>query len=210
MPSDTTLSTPALLSAERVRDGTIALSGNDSTLMGATDHDKTSGDSLHDNASSPSTNPKILVSNVLEPDIDAASEFNKTDSEIGGDSEVEQNDDEDNDKFNQPSRLKQDRHHTASAQTSQKRKADTSHGKKATGSGLITPAKKKQKVNQPTTQRQRKVGISKPKTAKQRFLAASAEDTRPLSWGEPEVWAEVCFPCRWISAVKAKISLDPP
>ena len=42
------------------------------------------------------------------------------------------------------------------------------------------PAKKQYKANNP-----------KPKTAKERFRLAAASDTRPLPWGEPEVWADV-------------------
>lgn len=190
MPSDSTLSTPALLSAETVRHGTVISSGNDSTLAGATDNNKILEDSHSDNAQSPSADPNTTVNDVLEPDIDAVSEYNKTDSENSDGSEVKQIDDRKN-QPNKPLRPKQDQHQSTSTKSSKKRKADTSNAKKATQSALTTPAKKKQKVNKPIVKRQRKAGHSRPKTAKERFLAASAKDTRPLPWGEPEVWAEV-------------------
>ena len=72
-----------------------------------------------------------------------------------------------------------------------KRKADVQ---------IKEPAKKQRKANNP-----------RPKTAKERFRLAAASDTRPLPWGEPEVWAEV-----WSSQqlcvyrVKAEVSLDSP
>ena len=190
MPSNSTLSTPALLSAEAVRHGTITSSGNDSTLAGATDNNRILENSHSDNAQSPSADPNITVNNVLEPDIDAVSEYNKTDGETSDGSEVEQNDNRIN-QSNKPLRPKQDQHQSTSTKSSKKRKAASSNAKKAAQSGLTTHAKKKQKVNKPVVKRQRKAGNSRPKTAKERFLAASAKDTRPLPWGEPEVWAEV-------------------
>ena len=84
---------------------------------------------------------------------------------------------------------------SATLTKSRKRKAATSSA---------PPPTKKQKVDSPTSTRQRKAaGKPKVKTAKEKFLAASAVDKRPLPWGEPEVWAEVWFPRRRISIVKA-------
>lgn len=190
MPSDSTLPTPALPSAEIVRHGTITSSSNDSTLAGATDSDRILGNSSSDNAQSPPADPNITVNDVLEPDIDAVSEYTKIDGENSDGSEVEQNEKRNN-QPNKPLRPRQDQHQSASTKLSKKRKADRSNAKKTAQSGLTTPAKKKQKVNRPIVKRHRKAVNSRPKTAKERFLAASAKDTRPLPWGEPEVWAEV-------------------
>ena len=74
---------------------------------------------------------------------------------------------------------------------SKKRKAASFSKTKNVTSALASPPIKKQKVNHSTPKTQGKAGNPKIKTAKERFLAASAKDTRPLPWGEPEVWAEV-------------------
>lgn len=189
-PSDSTPSTPAFLSAGTVRHGTITSSGDDSTLAGAMDNNRILGKSHSDIVQSPQADPNITVNDVLEPDLEAVSEYNRTDDENSDGSEVEQ-DNNRNNQPNKPLRPKQDQHQSTSTKSSKKRKAVSSSAKKAAQSGLTKPAKKKQKVNKPIVKRQRKAGNSRPKTAKERFLAASAEDTRPLSWGEPEVWAEV-------------------
>ena len=83
--------------------------------------------------------------------------------------------------------------------------------RKAATSAAPPPPIKKQNIDSPISTRQRKVvGKPKYKTAKERFQAASAEDTRPLPLGEPEVWAEVWFPCIWMSTFKTKQILDSP
>ena len=80
------------------------------------------------------------------------------------------------------SRSKQE-HGSATLTKSRKRKATTSSA---------PPPTKKQKVDSPTSTRQRKTaGKPKVKTAKEKLLTASTEDKRPLPWGKPEVWAEV-------------------
>lgn len=105
------------------------------------------------------------------------------------------NKDEDHRQSKNSSRSKQE-HGSATLAKSRKRKAATSSA---------PPPTKKQKVDSPTSTRQRKAaGKRKVKTAKEKFLAASAEDKRPLPWGEPEVWAEVWFACKRMSNVKAK------
>ena len=191
MPNDTMLSAPALVPAKTVPNGTIASTDNDSKHMEATNNGKSLDGSPLKDAQSPSADHKVSVRNASQPDIDNISECEETDDENDDDPEVAQDEDDD-DESNKPLRPKQKRRKGTSAKSSRKRKADTSGGKKAVGSGLAPPAKKKQKVNKPTTKRQRKAGNSKPKTAKARFQAASAEDTRPLPWGQPEVWADVC------------------
>ena len=142
------------------------------------------------------------------------SEVEQDDSEVEqDDSEIEQNDDEveqkddfkqnDNEVEQNDAEIKgqsiekvhsEQNHRGGTAATSRKRKAQVSSGKKVTEVGLTPPAKKKQKVSNPSVKRQRNPGNSKLKTAKQRFLAASAVDTRPLPWGEPEIWADVSLP----------------
>ena len=192
MPSNTMPSTPALLSAKVVPDGFTASSDNDSTLVGATHTDKSLGDPSFDNMQPSTTNPVISTKAVLnKPTVNASKEHNKIGGESSNDSKVKQNNDKGNDRPNKRLSSKQDHCRGTVAKSSKKRKAESSSGKKAADLDLHPPAKKKQKINKPTAKRQRKVGNSKPKTAKERFLAASAEDTRPLPWGEPEVWAEV-------------------
>ena len=72
-----------------------------------------------------------------------------------------------------------------------KRKADVQ---------IKEPAKKQRRANNP-----------RPKTAKERFRLAAASDTRPLPWGEPEVWAEVWSSLQLcIDRVKTKLHLDSP
>ncbi len=142
------------------------------------------------------------------------SEVEQDDYEVEqDDSEIEQNDDEveqkddfkqnDNEVEQNDAEIKgqsieklhsEQNHRGGTAATSRKRKAQVSSGKKVTEVGLTPLAKKKQKVSNPSVKRQRNPGNSKPKTAKQRFLAASAVDTRPLPWGEPEIWADVSLP----------------
>ena len=86
-----------------------------------------------------------------------------------------------------------------------------SRKRKAATSAAAPPPTKKPNIDSPTPTRQRKaVGNPKYKTVKERFQAASAEDKRPLPWGEPDVWAEVWFPCKCKSTVKAKQKLDSP
>ena len=191
MPNNTMLSAPALVPAETVPNGTIASTDNDSTHVKNTNNGKSLNDSPLKDAQSLSADPKVSVRNASQPDIDNFSECEEVDNENDDDPEVAQ-DNEDDGESNRPPQPKQKRRKGTSAKASRKRKADTSGGKKAAGSGLAPPARKKQKVNKPTTKRQRKAGSSKPKTAKERFQAASAEDTRPLPWGQPEVWADVC------------------
>ena len=196
MPNETMLSAPALVTAKTVSKGDVASTDNDSTHMEATNNGKRLNDSPLKDAHSPLADPTVSVRNTSQPEIGNFSECEETDNNNDDDPEVAQDYDEDDDESNKPLRPKQKRRKGTSAKLSRKRKADTSSGKKAAGSGLALPAKKKQKVNKPTTKRQRKAGNSKPKTAKERFLAASAEDTRPLPWGQPEVWADVCSFCR--------------
>ena len=191
-PHSTMLSAPALLSAETVPNGTVALTDSDSAHIETTNNDKSLADSALKHAQSPSADPKVLVRDASQPNIDNSSECEEADSENNDDPEVAQDNDEDDNESDKRFRPKQKRRKGTSAKLSRKRKADTSGGQKAAESGLDPPAKKKQKVNKPTTKRQRKAGNSKPKTAKERFQAASAEDTRPLPWGQPEVWADVC------------------
>ena len=175
------LSAPALFPAKTVPNGTIA---------------STDSDSLHNSAPlKHAQDPKVSVRDASQPDIDNSNECEEADNENDDPEVTQDNDKDDNnddDESNKPLRPKQNRRKGTSATSSRKRKADTSGGKKTAGSGLDPPVKKKQKVNKPTTKRQRKAGNSKPKTAKERFQAASAKDTRPLPWGQPEVWADVC------------------
>ena len=192
MPNDTILSAPASVPAKKVPNGTIASTDNNSAHIEATSNGKSLNDSPLKDAQSPSADPKVSVRNASQPDIDSFSECEEADDENDDNPEVAQDNDEDEDESNKPLPPKQKRRKSTSAKVSRKRKADTSGGKKAAGSGLAPPAKKKQKVNKPTTKRQRKAGNSKPKTAKERFQAASTEDKRPLPWGQPEVWADVC------------------
>ncbi len=149
-----------------------------SPLVGVTDSDKPLDDCRSADAQSLPTNSNTLSDVVLDkPDVDASSEYNKT--------YLENSDDDDfndivNRSFKNPTSAK-----------SKKRKAAISGKNKVADSTLAPPPKKKQKINNPTPKVQRKATISRPKTAKERHLAASAEDTRPLPWGEPDVWAEV-------------------
>lgn len=187
MPNATMLSPPASIPAKPVPNGTTASNDSDSVHMETTHDNK----SLADSPLKHAQDPKVSVGDVSQPDIDNSSECEEADNE-NNEPEVAQENDEDDDESNKPLRPKQKRRKGTSATSPRKRKADTSGGKKTAGSGLDPPAKKKQKVNKPTTKRQRKAGNSKPKTAKERFQAASAKDTRPLPWGQPEVWADVC------------------
>ena len=192
MPSDTILSTPALLSAKAVSDETIASSDKDSTLVGATDSDQTLANSSLDDVQPSPTDYDISTKNVLNhPDINAPSEDGDTESESSDKPEIKQNDDKNNDWSNEPSLSKQDYRHSTLAKTSKKRKADTPGGKSAAQQDLTPPVKKKLKTSKPIAKRQLQNGDSRAKTAKERFLIASAGDKRPSPWGEPEVWAEV-------------------
>ena len=195
-PNDTTLSAAALLPARTVPNGTIVSTDSVSAHMETTNNRKSLGDSHLKHAWSPSADPKVSVRNASQPDIDNFSECEEANNKNDEQPDAAQDIDEDDDDSNKPLRSKQKRQKGTSAKSSRKRKADTSSGQKAAGSGLAPPAKKKRKVNKPTAKRQRKAGTSKPKTAKERFLASSAEDTRPLPWGQPEVWADVCSPGR--------------
>ena len=176
--NDTMLSAPASFPAKTVPNGTIA---------------STDSDSVHNSAPlKHAQDPRVSVRDASQPDIDNS---NKADNETDGPEATQDKDednDDDDDESNKPLQPKQKRRKGTSATSSRKRKADTSGGKKTAESGLDPPVKKKQKVDKPTTKQQRKAGNSKPKTAKERFQAASAKDTRPLPWGQPEVWADVC------------------
>lgn len=184
-------------------------SNNNSTLVGANDSDGISGDYPLEDARSLSADPDMAVTTLLnKPDIDAFSEYDETDRQSADDSEVEHSNKKNNGRSRKTLPSKRDQHASASTQP-RKRKAGNSGEKKTsergprpsarkkqkvdkpTEIGTTQPVEKKQKANKPAAKRQRKVGSSKPKTAKARFLAASAEDKRPLPWGEPEVWAEV-------------------
>ena len=209
MPNDAMLSAPALVPTETVPKGTIALTDSNSAHTETKNNGKSLGHSPLKDSQSPSADPKVSVRKASQPDIDNSSECEEADNENDV-PEVAQDDDEDDNESDKPSQSKQKHQKGTSAKLSRKRKADTSGGKKAAGSGLAPPAKKKQKVNKPTTNRQRKAGTSKPKTAKERFQAASAEDTRPLPWGRPEVWADVCSFSKFMSMAKANVSIDPP
>ena len=196
MPNSTMLCAPALLPAGTVPNGTLASTNSDSSArIETTNNDITLTDSGLKQAQSPSADPKVSVRDASQPDIGNSSECEEADNENNDDPEIAQDNDEDDNESNKPLPPKQKRGKGTSAKLSRKRKADTSGGQKAAGSGLDPPAKKKQKVNKPTTKRQSKAGNPKPKTAKERFQAASAEDTRPLPWGQPEVWADVCSFC---------------
>ena len=191
IPNDSILSAPALVPARTVLNGTIASTDNNSAHMETTNNGKSLDDSPLKDAQSPSADSKVSVRNASQPDIDNFSECEEADNENDDNPEIAQDNGED-DESNIPLQPKQKRRKGTSAKVSRKRKADPSSGKAAAGSGLVPPAKKKQKVNKPTTKRQSKAGNSKPKTAKERFQAASTEDKRPLPWGQPEVWADVC------------------
>ena len=151
-------------------------SHNNTTLMGATGNDNSLDDQPFEDSQSSSTSPNALTKPVLnKSDIDSSSEYKETDDEnINDDPNTEQQDSLD-----------------TALTDSKKRKANKPSGKKTANSALTTPPIKKQKVNNSTSKGQHKAGNSKPKTAKERLLAASAEDTRPLPWGNPDVWAEV-------------------
>ena len=192
MPDDTVLSAPTSPPARTVPNKTITSTNSDSTNMKTTDNGKSLGDSPLKDAQSPLADPKVSAKNATQPDIDRVSECERSDNENDDYPEVVQDNDKDDDEYDKPLRSKQKRQKGIAAKSSKKRKANASGGKQAAESGLAQPAKKKQKVNKPTTKRQRKTGNLKPKTVKERFLAASAEDTRPLPWGQPEVWADVC------------------
>ena len=190
-------SPPAVLSAGTVPNSITASTNIDSTFVGPADSGGILSNSRLDDAHSTSKDPGALARNTSEPDINGLSEYKATDEKNSEHTEVKQDNGKDgkDDNGSKKSlriklRLKQDRRPSTSAQSSRKRKADTSD-KKAPKSGLAPPAKKKQKVNKPTAKRQRNASNPKPKTAKEKFLAASAEDTRPAPWGQPEVWAEV-------------------
>lgn len=186
MPSEITMS------ASTLPDGAILPSDNDSTFMGVTDSAITLNHHPFKDAESLSTTPNISTKNVLnKSDIDALSDRNESGNKDSKDSDFKQNNDkEDNHLSEKPLRSEQD-HLDPTLIKSKKRKAAASSAEKTTKSALAPPPKKKQKVKSSTPKRQRKAGNEKPKTAKERFLAASADDTRPLPWGEPEVWAEV-------------------
>ena len=158
-------------------------SKNGSPLMGVTDSDDTLGDHRIADAQSLPPNSNILPEVVLDkPDLDASSEHDETDHENSDD------DDSDHEEKNDGV----DRSFKSSTSTkSKKRKAAISSKKKTADSTLALPSKKKPKIENPTPKVQRKARKSRPKTTKERHLAASAEDTRPLPWGEPDVWAEV-------------------
>ena len=192
MPDDTMLSAPVLLPARTVPNKPIASTNSESTHTQTTDNGKSLGDSPLKDAQTPLADPKASVRNATQPDIDRVSECERSENENDNDPEVVQDNDKDDDEYDKPLRSKQKRRKSTAAKSSRKRKANASGGKQAAESGVAPPAKKKQKVNKPTTKRQSKAGTSKPKTVKERFLAASAEDTRPLPWGQPEVWADVC------------------
>ena len=154
-----------------------------SPLVGVTDSDRPLDDSRSADAQSLPTDSNILSKVVLnKPDVDASSEYNETDLENSNDDDS--NPEEKNDvvdrSFKNPTSAK-----------SKKRKAATYGKNEIADSTLAPPSKKKQKINNPTPKVQRKAGNSRPKTAKERLLAASTQDTRPLPWGEPDVWAEV-------------------
>ena len=186
------MSSEIIKSASTLPDGAILSSDNDSTLMGVTNSAITLDHHPFKDAESLSTNPYISTKNVLnKSDIDTLSDRNETGNKDSKDSDFKQNNDkEDNRLSEKPLRSEQD-HLDPTLIKSKKRKAAASSAEKTTKSALAPPSKKKQKVKSSTPKRQCKAGNEKPKTAKERFLAASADDTRPLPWGEPEVWAEV-------------------
>ena len=196
------LSTPALPRRAVVSNGAPQSSDNGATLVEVTGSNEDLGDHTFEGTQSLSTNPNISTKTVLgKSDVDAFSEHKETKKVGSSNSDSERNEDEDHRPSKKSSRSKQN-HHSHTSTKSRKRKAAMS---------AAPPTTKKQKVNSPTSTRQRKAtGKPRFKTVKERFQAASAADTRPLPWGEPEVWAEVLFPCRWMSTVKAKTSSDPP
>ena len=196
LPKNAMLSTTALPSADMVQNGTVVSSNTDSTLAEAMNSGKSSSNTPLENAQSPSAEPKSLARNTSLPDVNNVGEYEETGNEDDDDPEIKHDDSEDEDQSDKPLRLKQKRRNDNSAKLSTKRKADTLGRKKAMGSEVTPPVKKKRKVNKPTAKPQRKAGNVKRKTAKERFLAASAEDTRPLPWGQPDVWAEVWSPRR--------------
>lgn len=184
-------SSPALPSDDLVPGGAISSSNNDSALVAINDSDEILGHHSFKEAQPSSTSPALTTNNVLsEPEVRASSKYSETDTKITNEPDAEPNNNKGNLSSEEPSVSGQG--HLDSALTnSKKRKTVTSGGKKTTRLAPALPPKKKQKLGNPTPKRQRKAGNPKPKTAKERFLAASAEDTRPLPWGEPEVWAEV-------------------
>ena len=173
-------------------------SHNNTTLMGVTGSDNSLDDQPFEDSQSSSTSPNASTKPVLnKSDIDSSSEYKETDDEnIDDDPDTKQNKKKNKCSIKEPLRSKQDSLDTA-LMDSKKRKANESGGKKTANLALTTPPIKKQKVNNSTPKGQHKAGNSKPKTAKERLLAASIKDTRPLPWGNPDVWAEVHnLPCR--------------
>lgn len=186
------MSSEITMSASTLPDGAILPSDNDSTLTKVTDSATILNHRPFKDAESLSTNPNISIKTVLnKSDVDVLSDRNETGNEDSKDSDVKQNNNKkDNRLSEKPLRSEQD-HLDPTLVKSKKRKAAACSAEKTTKLALAPPREKKQKVKSSTPKRQRKAGNEKPKTAKERFLAASADDTRPLPWGEPEVWAEV-------------------
>ncbi|CAF9907780.1 MAG: hypothetical protein ALECFALPRED_003886 [Alectoria fallacina] len=185
------MSSEITMSASTLPDGAILPSDNDSTLTKVTDSATILNHRPFKDAESLSTNPNISIKTVLnKSDVDVLSDRNETGNEDSKDSDVKQNNNKkDNRLSEKPLRSEQD-HLDPTLVKSKKRKAAACSAEKTTKLALAPPREKKQKVKSSTPKRQRKAGNEKPKTAKERFLAASADDTRPLPWGEPEVWAE--------------------
>lgn len=186
-------------------------------LVAVTDSDKPLDDCRSADAQSLPTNSNISSEVVLnKPDGDASSEYNETNLENSDDDDSipKEKNDIGNRSFKNPTSAKSKKRKAATSGKNEiadstlappskkkqkinnptpkvQRKAAPSGKTKVADSTLAPPPKKKQKINNPTPKVQRKATISRPKTAKERHLAASAEDTRPLPWGEPDVWAEV-------------------
>ena len=211
MPSHIMLSTPTSLSARTVPEEIIASSDNDTTLVGATDSDRALSNPSLDNALPSPADFDTSITNLLdEPDTDAFRKDGDTASESSDKSEIEQNDNKNNNRSNELSLSKQDYRCSTLAKMSKKRKADTHSGKNATRLVLTAPAKKKQKTGKPIAKAHHKESNPRPKTGKEKFLTASAKDTRPSPWGEPEVWAEVMSSRRWMATVISNIPSDTP
>ena len=188
MPKRIKLSAPALPSFQAVSNRTVTPSDNESTNS-QRNMQKRKHPFRRDKHSSLKDPDVPTPRSPTKPDTDSVSEYNETDNGENDELDAVQSNDEDNDQSIKSSRVKQN-YHSSTLSRPRKRKAGPSGGK-ASEQGISQPAIKKQKLDKPATKRDRKATNSQPNTAKARFLAASAVDTRPLPWGEPEVWAEV-------------------
>lgn len=190
VPSATMLATSAFPSVKKISTKVTKSPESHSITVGVIDGNKVQDKYPANDAHSSSTKTNISTKTVsTESDIDRFNRHKKTDNGNNDCSDIEQNT-KDFHPSEESVHSGQDGIDVNLAK-SRKRKAAVSNAEEAAESAPASRPKKKQKATSPSPKRQRKASGKGPKTAKERFLAASAEDTRPPPWGEPEVWAEV-------------------